>query len=74
MLNSAGESSKLDILILWDILQSLLIPIWPKDRTAIGGNSLGDAWPLSTLHNQVTALDDNKCNLQYIQPFHKLTQ
>ena len=74
MLDSASESSELDIFLLWDILQTLLIPIWPKDRTTIGGQPIGDAWPLSTLRNQTTALNDNDSNPQYIQPFHKLTQ
>lgn len=74
MLNSVGKSPKLDILIFWDILQSLLITIWPKNRTTIGGHPIGDAWPLSTLHSQATALDDNDSNPKYIQPFHKLTQ
>ncbi|KAL9098949.1 MAG: hypothetical protein Q9163_005485 [Psora crenata] len=74
MLDSAGNSSELDILRFWDILQTLLIPVWPKDRTTIGGHPIGDAWPLSTLYNQTTALDDNDSNPKYIQPFHKLTQ
>ncbi|KAJ4173492.1 hypothetical protein NW754_012494 [Fusarium falciforme] len=70
LVKTAGESSELDILVLWDILQTLLIPIWPKDRTVIGGTAIGDAWPLSTLRTggQSDAAADN------IQPFHKLTQ
>jgi hypothetical protein len=44
------------------------IAIWPKDRTTIGGYSIGDAWPLSTLQKQ--GEDITEC----IQPFHKLTQ
>ncbi|KAH7274547.1 hypothetical protein MRS44_000590 [Fusarium solani] len=70
LVKTAGESSELDILVLWDVLQTLLIPIWPKDRTVIGGTAIGDAWPLSTLRTggQSDAAADN------IQPFHKLTQ
>ncbi|KAJ4224088.1 hypothetical protein NW759_005754 [Fusarium solani] len=70
LVKTAGESSELDILVLWDILQTLLIPIWPKDRTVVGGTAIGDAWPLSTLRTggQSDAAADN------IQPFHKLTQ
>ncbi|KAJ4316761.1 hypothetical protein N0V84_007699 [Fusarium piperis] len=70
LVKTAGESSKLDILVLWDILQTLLIPIWPKDRTVVGDTAIGDAWPLSTLRTggaSDTAADN-------IQPFHKLTQ
>jgi len=65
---TAGISSKIDVLIFWDILQSLLIPIWPKDRTTIGGSPVGDAWPLSTLQKQANDITES------IQPFHKLTQ
>lgn len=75
MLSSAGESSStFDLLELWNVLQTLLIPIWPKGRTAISGHPIGDAWPLSTLHFQATDLHENQSNLYYIQPFHKLTQ
>lgn len=70
---TAGESSNLDVLVLWDILQSLLIPIWPKDRTTVNGKPIGDAWPLSTLRTGTASYspDDVTGN---IQPFHKLTQ
>ncbi|KAK7749091.1 hypothetical protein SLS62_008486 [Diatrype stigma] len=73
MLKSAGDSSNLDVLTLWDVLQELLIPIWPKDRTVVDGVPIGDAWPLSTLKTQAssTSPDDSAA---YIQPFHKLTQ
>jgi hypothetical protein len=73
MLKTAGNSSKLDLLVFWDVLQSVLIPIWPKNRTTIRGFSIGDAWPLTTLQKQLppgTASD----SAAYIQPFHKLTQ
>ncbi|KAM0437508.1 hypothetical protein ACHAPT_001872 [Fusarium lateritium] len=70
LVKTAGESSKLDVLVLWDILQTLLIPIWPKNRTTIGGTAIGDAWPLSTLQNR----EASATAAESIQPFHKLTQ
>lgn len=65
-----ANDSTIDVHVLWDVLQSLLIPIWPKDRTTIGGQPIGDAWPLSTLQRQAKS-DDSTAG---IQPFHKLTQ
>ncbi|KUI57101.1 Protein urg3 [Cytospora mali] len=73
MVKTAGDSSKLDILVLWDVLQTILIPAWPKDRTTIGGTPIGDAWPLSTLRTGATA-SKSEDTAEYIQPFHKLTQ
>ena len=70
---TADESSNLDVLLLWDILQTLLIPIWPKDRTTIGGTPIGDAWPLRALRNRVVA-NGLDAVAEAIQPFHKLTQ
>ncbi|KAK6497687.1 hypothetical protein TWF481_012091 [Arthrobotrys musiformis] len=67
MLSRAGTSD-LDVLILWDALQDVLIPSWPKDRTAVNGVPIGDAWPLSTLQKRATEITGG------IQPFHKLTQ
>ncbi|KAH7310634.1 hypothetical protein B0I35DRAFT_357901 [Stachybotrys elegans] len=66
------ESGKLDVLFLWDTLQTLLIPVWPKDRTVVGGQPIGDAWPLSTIKQAVGA--DGTDVSKTIQPFHKLTQ
>lgn len=43
-----------------------LYTIWPSTRTNIGGKSLGDAWPCTTV-----PADDR---LHQILPFHKLTQ
>ncbi|KAF2796795.1 DUF1688-domain-containing protein [Melanomma pulvis-pyrius CBS 109.77] len=74
MVNITGESSGLDVLKLWDVLQTLLIPIWPKDRTVVDGRPLGDAWPLSTLQTQETTSATKYASPEYIQPFHKLTQ
>ncbi|KAI1616444.1 hypothetical protein EDD36DRAFT_492935 [Exophiala viscosa] len=63
----------LQVVDLWNILQSLLIPIWPKDRTRVFGEPVGDAWPLKCLGDSVEmkSTDDRVAN---IQPFHKLTQ
>ena len=69
MINFADQQSKIDVFTLWDVLQDLLIPIWPKDRTTIRGVPIGDAWPLSTLQKQGAT-----SSTSHIQPFHKLTQ
>lgn len=73
MLKTGDESSCLDVLSLWDVLQSLLIPIWPKNRTNIGGTPIGDAWPLSTLQHAAMSGSSHTAAAG-IQPFHKLTQ
>ncbi|KAJ6437861.1 protein kinase domain-containing protein [Purpureocillium lavendulum] len=73
LIKTAGGSTSLDTLILWDTLQDLLIPCWPKDRTTIGGMPIGDAWPLSILRNR-TAANGPDAVAESIQPFHKLTQ
>ena len=73
MVMATGDSSNLDIFTFWDVLQDVLIPIWPKDRTTIGGFPIGDAWPLSTMRNQATSPGPGD-SAEYIQPFHKLTQ
>lgn len=70
----SGQSSKLDILVFWDILQTLLIPIWPRDRTTIDGQPVGDAWPLRILQEQTASTIPGDCDPNHIQPFHKLTQ
>ncbi|KAF1832751.1 DUF1688-domain-containing protein [Decorospora gaudefroyi] len=71
MKKTAGTASKLDVLVFWNILQTLLIPIWPQDRTVVNGQAIGDAWPLSTLKTHQNPTDDAS---KSIQPFHKLTQ
>jgi hypothetical protein len=73
MMKRADEFSKIDVLIFWDILQDLLIPTWPKDRTTIGGSPIGDAWPLTVLQNRAKA-SNLADQTSHIQPFHKLTQ
>ncbi|KAK0727289.1 hypothetical protein B0T26DRAFT_747632 [Lasiosphaeria miniovina] len=70
---TAGGSANLDVLVLWDVLQTLLIPTWPKNRTTIAGTPIGDAWPLSILQQGVNIRSPN-ATAEGIQPFHKLTQ
>jgi hypothetical protein len=72
MRKSAADPSKLDVLVFWDVLQALLIPIWPQDRTVVNGRAIGDAWQLSTLQRQLASTEADESS--YIQPFHKLTQ
>jgi hypothetical protein len=72
MTKSTKSPSKLDVLVFWDVLQTLLIPIWPQDRTVVNGQTIGDAWQLSTLQRQLASTEADESS--YIQPFHKLTQ
>lgn len=74
LLNSTPDSSTLDILVFWDLLQTLLIPIWPLDRTTINGAPIGDAWPLAALSKQAGIAHTANPGPESIQPFHKLTQ
>ena len=46
-----------------------LSPVWPSTRTSIGGVSLGDAWPCSSLPQPPHCQP-----WESIVPFHKLTQ
>jgi hypothetical protein len=71
-MKTTAKDGKVDITVFWDILQTLLIPVWPQDRTVVNGQAIGDAWPLSTLKQQNTTSDQS--NSSNIQPFHKLTQ
>jgi hypothetical protein len=69
----ADESKRLDFEVLWDTLQSVLLPIWPSSRTQIDGHPVGDAWPLKALADEAQKTGtQSKCS--HIQPFHKLTQ
>lgn len=72
MIGKAQKSSRLDVLVLWDVLQKVLIPSWPKDRTSVNGFPLGDAWLLTTLQKRTDPLKQGHAS--NIQPFHKLTQ
>ncbi|KAJ4353359.1 uncharacterized protein N0V89_005087 [Didymosphaeria variabile] len=75
MLETATDASALSILDFWDVLQDLLIPIWPRDRTVVNGYPIGDAWPLSTLRSASSSASlPNTSDADFIQPFHKLTQ
>lgn len=73
MIRAAEGSSELDVLTFWEVLQTLLIPVWPKDRTTVGGIPIGDAWPLSTLQKRIDPSKPAGITAD-IQPFHKLTQ
>ncbi|KAI9368232.1 hypothetical protein BJX61DRAFT_233463 [Aspergillus egyptiacus] len=70
---SRNGTAGLDYALLWSTLQKLLIPIWPSDRTKIGGAPVGDAWPLSVLANHGSTSKE-PAETATIQPFHKLTQ
>jgi hypothetical protein len=70
-MKATAKDGKVDIAVFWDILQRLLIPVWPQNRTVVNGQAIGDAWPLSTLKHQKTSEKSPSSN---IQPFHKLTQ
>jgi len=71
MIKSAGESEVLDVFVIWDVLQTLLIPCWPNDRVKVGGHPVGDAWQLKVLETKNSRADSAGSE---IQPFHKLTQ
>ncbi|RVX66955.1 hypothetical protein B0A52_09079 [Exophiala mesophila] len=68
---SSSEGGILKYSQLWSVLQSLLIPAWPKTRTHVNGRPIGDAWPLQALAAQST---ETASTTSTIQPFHKLTQ
>jgi hypothetical protein len=52
-----------------------LIPSWPKDRTHIDGQPIGDAWPLQVLERRSGGQGEAAvAEALHIQPFHKLTQ
>ncbi|KAF7555162.1 hypothetical protein G7Z17_g2385 [Cylindrodendrum hubeiense] len=69
----ASTPGTLDYEDLWSSLQRALIPSWPKDRTTIEGQPIGDAWPLDVLAKRAEK-DNDKRPRNTIQPFHKLTQ
>jgi len=58
---------------LWSVLQELLLPAWPKDRTQVAGVPVGDAWPLQVLES-INTNQAGRSEALRIQPFHKLTQ
>ena len=69
LLENRSGPKQLDFDFLWPLLQELLLPSWPKDRTHVRGVPVGDSWPLETLA-RANGPSDTLC----IQPFHKLTQ
>jgi hypothetical protein len=71
LIKSKANEGKLNYKDLWNVLQRLLLPIWPTDRTHVKGQPIGDAWPLRALSQQTDAESKPFSN---IQPFHKLTQ
>ncbi|KAH8201495.1 hypothetical protein TruAng_004343 [Truncatella angustata] len=73
LIKNAKEPNTLDYEDLWKILQSVLIPSWPKERTHIFGKPIGDAWPLKVLADKAKK-EGNDREAATIAPFHKLTQ
>ncbi|KAL2821305.1 hypothetical protein BDW59DRAFT_164336 [Aspergillus cavernicola] len=73
LLKTAKSPQHLDFKDLWSVLQKVLLPSWPKDRTQIAGIPIGDAWPLEVLE-KVNRGKESPNSALHIQPFHKLTQ
>ncbi|OJJ08752.1 hypothetical protein ASPVEDRAFT_47925 [Aspergillus versicolor CBS 583.65] len=73
LLRTRNGSDPLDFDVLWSVLQELLLPAWPKDRTQVAGVPVGDAWPLQVLE-RVNTHQPGRSEALRIQPFHKLTQ
>lgn len=71
LIKNAKEPNTLDYTDLWSVLQAVLIPSWPKERTHLSGNPIGDAWPLKVLADRAAA---DPSEAAAIAPFHKLTQ
>ena len=68
------DNGIIDYATLWQVLQQLLLPIWPKERTHVDGRPVGDAWPLEVLAREAREAGDGQNVALTIQPFHKLTQ
>ena len=62
-----GDARLVPIAALWHVLISGLAPIWPTDRTSLGGVPLGDVWPCEVLKTSATE------EWEALVPFHKLT-
>ncbi|TFY82108.1 hypothetical protein EWM64_g1910 [Hericium alpestre] len=62
-----GSSRRVPLAALWHVLITGLAPIWPTDRTTLGGVPLGDVWPCEALKPYAKAEADE------LVPFHKLT-
>ncbi|KAI9000381.1 hypothetical protein DFJ74DRAFT_639823 [Hyaloraphidium curvatum] len=59
-----GGTVRISLKDLWEVLISGLGPVWPKTRTQVAGQPMGDVWPCALLGDGTEAL----------VPFHKLTQ
>jgi len=70
-----GSSRRVPLAALWHILIAGLTPIWPQDRTTLGGVPLGDVWPCEALKVQAQAESTNPglSPGDELVPFHKLT-
>lgn len=75
-LDSSDFKARVDVSSLWTVLIEGLAPIWPRSRTEIEGNSLGDVWSCSTLKNNPSGKNQNDVEreLASLVPFHKLSQ
>lgn len=73
LMDQSRDPGTLDYAKLWLILQKSLLPIWPKNRTHIQDQCVGDAWPLQVLERRATPEESQLPGFN-IQPFHKLTQ
>ena len=74
LISSSSQPETVDFELLWATLQKILIPAWPKNRTCIAGNYIGDAWPLRVLADRVKGDGGVEAEIASVQPFHKLTQ
>ncbi|KAF9893349.1 hypothetical protein FE257_011781 [Aspergillus nanangensis] len=75
LLAKAGQTGPIDFEDLWQLLQKVLLPIWPSSRTQLDGHPVGDAWPLHALaQNPDPSAPPQHQKYANIQPFHKLTQ
>jgi hypothetical protein len=66
-----GPSRRVPLAALWHVLVTGLAPIWPKDRTTLGGVPLGDVWPCDALKSHAHPPGDSEGD--ELVPFHKLT-
>jgi len=65
-----GATRHVPLAALWHVLMTGLTPIWPQDRTTLGGVPLGDVWPCEALKAQAPHVEGTGDELV---PFHKLT-
>ena len=67
-----GATRCVPLAALWHVLITGLTPIWPQDRTTLGGVPLGDVWPCEALKAQAQAPHAEGTGDELV-PFHKLT-